>query len=243
MSQFITRTFGAGNDIALQLGSEEWVRKLAISNAWNQIRIGVLVAINPLTGSPSTAPSLGSGLAIGMCSGLTNPYGAASTTNAIGISFGLFGSGWSYAPNSGNPVFAMNGGNYEYSRVGASTSATTLGGGYNTIVPVVGQGTVMRRDIIIVDITKGSPNYTLFLYNTASNSGPPASQIDYTPTDLKQAVLQPGTPSVQGFPMDAHGSFLLAASESPGILDTVNVYSTLNAFPLELYEVAIEKMA
>ena len=86
MANIGSRLFNLLADKYLTLANEEWVRTLAIGNDWNKLRLGLLLAVTP----NGTNPLGGTALMLGLCSGKTNPYGAASTTNFVGA--GLHGS-------------------------------------------------------------------------------------------------------------------------------------------------------
>ena len=236
MSSFVVRTFASGNDTALVLGNEEWVRPLFIGNVWQKIRIGILQAANPIG---TTALPSGFGIMIGMCSGTGSPFGAASATNVIGVQLGVGGSAGYFAP-SGNAFWAFNGLNYAVTKVASTVNTVTFGSGWSLGIPVQGVGTA-RRYGTIVDIARGSPNYTLTVWDITSN-GTGVPSLDITPTDLLTAMAQPSAIITGGVTWGAH-STTIAASESPGVFDTVDIWSNLPGYPFELYEVAVQKLA
>jgi hypothetical protein len=84
MANIGTRTFNLVDDKYLSLANEEWVRTLAIGTNWTKLRIGKLVSVTP----DATSNLSGVELIWGLCSGKTNPFGAASTTNFLGSKYG-----------------------------------------------------------------------------------------------------------------------------------------------------------
>jgi hypothetical protein len=239
MSQFVTRTFAGGvTDIALQTGAEEWVRSLYMGNLWNSIRIGILQAINPI--STTNLPA-NFGFVIGVCSGTNSPYGAASTTNFIGVNFSFSGAGGLYTAGAGNPWYAFNGLSSVITRVGTTITSATLGSGYNFGFPVQGVGT-QRRWITLVDIIRGSPNYTVRVQDPQSSGSSPSVATDYSVTDLLTGMPQAAPVVVGGTTFGNHANTIVA-SELAGPFDTVNIYTNLPGYPGETYEVAVQKLS
>jgi hypothetical protein len=236
MSSFVTRTFVSGNDIALQTGGEEWVRPLFMGNVWTKIRIGVLVAINPIS---TTNLNSGYGFTIGVCSGVSAPFGAASTLNFVGVRFGDSGFGL-YNANSGNPIFGFNGMSHLATKVGVTlTTGAITGSGFNYNFPVQGVG-VQRRGLFYIDIAKGSPSYTVDTWHVWATATGGAH--DYTVPELLLGMPQIGAITTAGFSLN-QTSNTITASELAGPFDTVDIYTNLPGYPGETYEVAIQKLA
>lgn len=234
MAQFITTAFSGGNDVALQLGNEEWVRTLAIGSNWNHVRIGVLVQ---MVGSASTT---GTNWAIGLCSGTGNPFGSASTTNFVGVEFV---NNFTYTSNAPYPYWNFGSTNVLACKKLSSsitTAATNLADGIGMIV--VTDGGTARRGILLIDITKGSPNYTIGFMGTISTY---AAQ-DFTPALLLTAMTQPfannwtlGSAQIY----NGNGAQTLACDETAGGFDTVDFYCNNLNFPMNIYAIAVEKLA
>jgi hypothetical protein len=241
MSLFVTRTFASGADIALQLGTEEWARTLSIGNLWNKIRIGCMLAINPAGVASTPTPS---GPTIGMCAGTGSTYGMTSTNNFIGASSALTIGGFYSAGTGGvQPVFDWNGGNFALTKVATTVNSVSLGGGWNAGIPVQGVGT-QRHWIILVDILKGTPNYTVTHWAQDAPAHGGSTGVDQTTADLLFAMSQTGAitfPS-NGETLQTH-SVAIAASEATGAFDTVNIHCNLSGFPMEIYSVAVQKMS
>jgi hypothetical protein len=179
---------------------------------------------------------------LGVCSGKTNPYGAASTTNFVGAALHTSAPGGAtgtltYVAGSGNPYFT-SGGTWPASRVGASLFSSTGDG-----VPFVltaNSGSTQRRSPVYVDIQKGSPNYTITRWTPAS------SQAQFQTADCSPAAflaaLEVPTPTWVNLNLTS-SSAALAASETPGVLDTFDLFWNKAAFPLEVYAIAAYRMA
>lgn len=233
MALFTTTTFSDGPDVGLQLGNEEWVRKMALGSTWTHIRIGLLYQISGTATTPG-----GSGFAIGICSGTSAPFGNASTTNFVGVECVA-----ALLYNSTNPNFQFTVSNLFACKKVVSTittAATNLGDG-SGIWTASTSGTA-RRGILYVDITKGSPNYTIGI--TGSTLGSAAT--DFTVPNLLAGMTQNyGSISlgVGGVLSNGNGAQTLACDETAGGFDTVNIYSNELANPMTIFEVAVEKLA
>jgi len=239
MAQFITTTFASGNDIALQLGNEEWVRTLAVGSTWSHIRIGVLYQ---LIGTVTTAG--GTGFFIGMCSGTSNPFGAATTTNAVGLEvINALG----FVANSGNPYYQFGSSNGQVCKKVVSTITTNVTNVFDSVdggVPT-NLGATLRRGLLYVDIVKGSPNYTIQASFPAGMGSTGTGNHDFTVAELLSGMTQVlGSITVGGFLLSSANSPLtLACDETAGGFDTVDIYSNELNNPMNWYEVAVEKLA
>jgi hypothetical protein len=106
-------------DKTIQLGNEEFVRKMKIGTAWGKIRVGVRWAINGTGGNIANASFL-----IGLCSGTTNTFYNGNTTGYFGVQFAnSYPSTWingttNYSTGSTNGTAVY--------RVGASTTTSSL---------------------------------------------------------------------------------------------------------------------
>jgi hypothetical protein len=221
----------------LTLANEEFVRRFSIGNTWNQIRLGVMFALTP----NGTSSILGSKFVLGVCSGKTNPYAAASTTNFVGFlvnhTNATTGQDLTYNANSGNPYYSQG-----TARGAAATRVnTTVTQINNTILGGISYfptntGTVQRRGAVLLDITKGSPNYTVKLWDIA---GAANMNNDYQTSSFLNDMESPTPPS----PFTGASSLALAASETPGVLDTFDLFWNKASFPVEIYAIAAFRFA
>lgn len=235
MARFFSQTFSDGADISLELGNEEWVRQMVISNNWNHIRIGLLYQV---TGTANTT-NAGTNFAVGICSGTGAPFGVLTTTNFVGIEC-VNVLGW--VANAGQPYYSYASSNlFACKKVGGSvtTAATNLADSVGLYVPTIAGAA--RRGLLYVDITKGTPNYTIGI------SAPPntSAASDWTVPFLVSGMTQTfGSIVVNSVSMSTgNGAQTLACDETAGIFDTVDIYSNLLSNPFEIQEVAIEKLA
>jgi hypothetical protein len=211
---------------------------LAIGNDWNKIRLGVLLAVTP----DGTNNLGGTALMLGVCSGKTNPYGAVSTTNFVGVALHTSTPGGTtgtltYAAGAGNPYFT-SGGAWPASRVGSNLFSGTGDG--TPLLLTSNVGSTQRRSPVYVDIQKGSPNYTITRWTPASSQGQ-FQTADCSPAAFLAALEVP-TPTWVNLNLTS-SSAALAASETPGVLDTFDLFWNKAAFPLEVYAIAAYRMA
>lgn len=136
-------------DNALQLGNEEFVRKMAWGNNWNYLRIGILFLVN---GNTSIAGRVRLHMAV--CSGDQYTFQSPACIGYTGIGFGVGGGLWTYsAPNyimdtTGSTV------TYGLKQVnGVLTSTSTNDSGFNYYARAVAAGAPY---MLAVDIARPS---------------------------------------------------------------------------------------
>lgn len=109
-------------DRRIQLGNEEFVRKMKFGAAWGKIRIGVRFAVNTTGGTFTNAI-----FQIGVCSGTTNTFNNGNTTGYWGCHYGQnYGtSGYTY----NTTYYAVTANGAAVYRTGNTTTSSTLGWG------------------------------------------------------------------------------------------------------------------
>ena len=233
-----SRLFNLLEDKYATLANEEFVRTLGIGTDWTKIRLGLLLAV-PTDG---TNPLASTALMLGVCSGKTNPYGAVSTTNFVGAALhsstgGATTGTLSYAAGGSNPYFTCTG-FWPAARVGTDLTSGT--GVAATWLLTSNTGAIQRRSPVYVDIQKGGPNYTITRWAPSSGQGQFQSG-DCSAAEFL-ASLELATPTWLNLSLIA-SSGTVAASETPGALDTFDVFWNKTGFPLELYALAAYRMA
>lgn len=238
MASIGSRLFNAVGDKYVSLANEELVRTLQIGTDWTKLRIGVLLAVTP-DGTNNLASAA---LMMGVCSGTTNPYGAASTTNFVGAAFhasapGATSGTLTYNANSGNPVFTSVG-TWPATRVGTTLGNAT--GSATAFMLTTNTGSPQRRSPLFLDITKGSPNYTVVRW-TPSSSQSSFLNGDCTLGELLN-MLEVVSPTWLGIALSSI-SATIAASETAGAFDSVDLFWNKAGFPLEVYALAVARLA
>ncbi len=228
MSNVAQRVFVlGGNTTYMTLANEEFVRPLSISNNWTKLRLGIMCAVTP----DGTNNFLTTTFALGICSGQANPFGSNNTTNWTGVEI-FPASTVNYTANSGNPYYAGASLAAMGKRVGNTNTTSQPGGvfqvGTNT-------GSVQRRSVLYIDITKGSPNYTIAAFTQGTSN----MAVDYTFANFLDGMEQTSTPSLNGVAWTALNSATFANSEVAGIYDTFDLFWSKSQFPMEIYAMAV----
>lgn len=143
-------------DKALEIGGEEFVRKLSFGSAWNKIRIGMRFVVNGSANIP--APRR---LVMGLCEGDQFTYLSGSCLSFAGIGWGLNNGGaWAYNGASGYyGMYAGGSVSYVLSKVGASLTETSTS---NNSTHYVKTGLSGTPHMLLVDLTRASASsYTV----------------------------------------------------------------------------------
>ena len=227
-------TFNLIGDKYLSLANEEFVRTLAIGSDWTRLRLGLLLQLS----TDGTNDLQGSDLVWGLCAGKTNPFGAASTTNFLGMKFG---SGdvtnvLNYNANGGNPYFWSGRGHLK--KVGATRSPFECNGlEFHRLA--TNTGALQRRSVHFVEIAKGNPTFSVTVW------GVPVTGLakDFTPAHLLEGLEQPASIIINGETLGSGGEVTVDFNEGAGALDTVDLYWNKAGFPLEVYALAAYRIA
>jgi hypothetical protein len=233
MPAYPSVTFSDGPDVCLQLGNEEFLGTLSFGSAWTHIRIGLLWQI---TGTSNIVA--GNLFSLGMCSGNANGFASATTTNWIGVrQLPTVGSVYYATPQ---PYYYWSDAIFASKKVGSTITNDTSGTSIcdNTYQCVPATAGTARRGLIALDITKGSPNYTVGMSATYNVS---SAGTDFTVSNLLAAML-PAFGSIVGCSV-GNGAKTIAFDETAGVLDTVNFYSNMAANPVNISTIAVQKLA
>lgn len=201
-------------------GNTQIGRTLSIGTSWNRIRIGCRIVCDPNGNTGDFTPAI----AFGMCSGTTNMFNSASTTNFLGLVFRA-GIAWTLS----SQIWFQSGGAPGNVSKRVGTTTTTLSLGLNSWYCA---GDVSWRSYILVDITKGSPNFTVGLgtYQTGSVNDTSLSSF----YDRMQGNPDPPSP---------YSSAAVAFDEIAGSLDTVNFYWGTTNRKMEVSEILVYRIA
>lgn len=216
-------------DKRVQLLNSQMLRRPVILNNWTVLRIGMRVTF-PSTGNIVGTP----GFHLGIGSGTTAGIGDASTTNFIGLA--TIGATWTR--NAGPPAWST--GITVKIRKKVAAVVTDSAGGTVTWTPSMDQATL---GILIVEITKGSPNYSVLVAGAASQA---SAQTAATQAQLIQMLeLAAGGMSnvssvIAGYTV---GSQSLAMSEVAGNLDCIQYYWDRSSVAAEVTEVFYRKVS
>lgn len=214
-----------GTKKLLSLLNEEHVRY--IGTDWTSIRIGLLCAIVDNAGA-----NVAGRLAVGVCSGQTNPCGVNPTTNFAGARV-LSGNNWVYTANSGDPYFAQ-GAFYGLRRV---ANVDTTAGIANTTINIVttapGNGGLQRRSLLLVDISKTNSEQPFCTQTTQFAN-------DFSYIDLLAAMDWGSTgATVRNLALGGATAQTISLDQTPGVYDNVDIHWTGTAQAFEIYALAI----
>ena len=220
----ISRTISGSPDHAIRMLNGQFARTLSIGTSWTTIRVGVRWHMEN-TGADITGTPL---LAVGLCAGTTNILGDATTDHWVG---GITQAA-SFTNNAGDfyfgtPLFKPA------KKVNTTlTTGTSFGNGVIT-TPV----TIANRIPMFIDITKGSPNFSLrqFILTSGTELG------DVTPSEFL-GLMESSTPVRTGYTF--HAAQTIAVDEgTDGFLDSVNIYWDRAAAAVEISDIAVARFA
>jgi len=240
----VQRVYGQVPNKAIQLAGANWVRPLYVGTNWSRIRIGMLCTIlNPSLTTITNCP-----LYMGLCSGKNNPVGFDRTDSFIGAC--LTGTA-----NSTCTLTYAAGATTNYYTGAAPTACrkyeniwTTSAAGTAIVIASLGPQTVggpvsafarARRTPIILDITRGDSGGGLLSTISMWSTVAATAAFDYTPADLLDGVHQTGAPIIAGQTLSVGLNAIntLYISDMMGCLDSICIYWSRAAFPLEIHAV------
>jgi hypothetical protein len=215
----ISRTVSAVVDKRIVLSNGQFARKLSIGSNWTRLRLGIRFGMTDLGVAPTGTPRF----AAGFCSGLSNLFGDATTDNWVGIISNTATWAYAAADHYGSVVFGAA------KRVGSTLTVGSNAAG-SVSIGAVSASTGVQRALFFVDITKGSPNYTVQAF-TAGGTPPDSTIAQFL------AQLESSTPSLSGYTWNT--STTIAADESTGGFDSINVSWDRSSFNAEISDVGV----
>lgn len=241
------RSFASGVDTYVRLTTGELVRPMRWGAAWNRIRIGLTCAITPSgTGNLNAVR-----FAVGVCSGRkslcaqdnNSQFAGVQAWCVTGVALSPFGTvDLTYTANSGNPYFTHTNRSAMLTKVGAAVAGTAFvtSGGISHIV-TAGTGSVVRKSPYIVDIQKGAGNFT---YTLIASEMAAIDNVEWTYASLIDAMQQTSASPVTGLgTLTPTNASTHPTNENAGAFDMINVYWAKNMFPLEIYDLAVLRLA
>jgi len=149
------QTFHSLNSI--QMLNDVWARPITLPGGWSKIRFGLLInlavnAVVNLTSDPRWA--------VGFCHGTSNVYGDASCDHFVGGRPNQ--SSWVYP---GGPSLVCD--FFGYKCVGTTETASSAIFGSNGLNVYTQTSSSTSRQLWFVDVTKGSPNYTINMWGSS----------------------------------------------------------------------------
>lgn len=222
-TQIIFRT-EAGENV-MKLSASSVMRRLGFGTSWSQLRVGVRVracsGASPIPYGDGLTPRFG----VGLCAST----GAVFTRNMVaGHWVGIITTGASWAVTiQGSDEYSLG---FVTSAPAKKVDGTLTVGTNFANTPSVGGGeepttTFTFPVLYFVDITKGSPNYSMKLFsigNPANGGGQSRAQF------LEQMVLP--TPALVNY-LYSTAQTIAVDESADGTLDSINIF---NELPVEL---------
>jgi len=227
-SVIIQRTIGGVTETAAQMSNSTWARQVYLPAGWNKIRLGIRWH---MTSSGADIVG-GASFVMGFSSGPDYQYGDITTTHFCGIIFGDSSTAWTYgiggsqyqpgAFYAGMPIYAIV-------KVGTSSTLSSAyqAPGSSTFIQAGADANVADRDIFLLDVTKGSPNYTFTCWTRWNAPG--YGEADWSSASLLLLMTET-TPAFVGMAQGPEAIYNTAASKTLAIDEGTN--GTLNAINL-----------
>lgn len=228
---------GAGNSgssVLAYVGSTgstfQWGRKPTFGANWTQLRIAWLTSVD------CTAASFAGG---NLLCGVTNNYKdwGVSSSNFVGYMAGG-GAAWSRISNSGHDFYTSGTSDrYAVTNINGTFGNVSYGAGSP---PDCYASNAFRRTINMVDITKGSPNYTVDSWSMESNG----VNADYNEFWLNQLLgVAAATSLVIGSTTVQYGGSASIAFTETNPVDTIKFFGQATGANPVLYAVGIRKIS
>ena len=221
-------------DKRIVLSNSQLARPFSIAS-WTKVRIALrLIMTN--TGANISSASFW----VGLSSGTTNLIMDATTDNWCGI---VTATGASAAPVT--MVYGTSPSRYKYSsnvmaakRVGSTATSNSSTIDSADFMGLKADATLAHRSLLFVDITRGSPNYTInaaLAYDYWSAGTGDATLADF--------LLQAETASPSHTNHVAGTAKTLAVDESTGAFNAVNIGWNKTSPTIEICDLAVVKLA
>lgn len=215
-STIVQRTINAVTDLTIDMPNSSWGRPIVLPSTWSKVRFGMRMHC---VGNVAVT---GLNAAFGFCSGTTALPGDFNTTNFVGMGYNAV---------SGGGAGQIDAFFQPMTKVGTTTTF-----GANLLHGFLPQNVANTFDteLLFVDITKGSPNYSINIFGPTTNGGVnPATAADFL-TQVVQA-----TPAFGFHSYSAAGT--IAASEVAGAFNAVTAWwgSALTVFEITDHAVVL----
>jgi len=208
------------NENVLQLNGSSWARKLDFGTAWNTLRVGVLCQFGPdYTENFSGYQFKGNvRFAVGLSKGTGNPLVGAGVDHWVGALTN--DTLWTASDTAAAPYWQCD------NIVPAKYVGTTLTTGTDIVssgacmFEALDSGAFPRRNCYMVDIIKGSPNFTIRLFclttHTSGASADPSTEAAF------RTRMEEANPSQTNYTWFT-GQTLAVDEVANGTLDSINI--------------------
>jgi hypothetical protein len=166
-------------------------------------------------------------LGLGLGSGTAAIIGDVSTTNFIGV---VWGGNWT---NDGSKFTNIQ--PFPATRVGTTLTLGSALDNNNTKFISGNVAATADRVLFFVDITKGSPNFTIDTFAATAAGDQSAATF--------LAQVQSGAPALVGYSFATNGAKTIAFSESNGVLNTAQCWWNNASASPEICDLAVVLLA
>lgn len=217
----IQRTISAATQEAISFSNSAIARSIPIPSGWNSIRLGMRLHF---TQGTFVTPVR---FAFGLCHGTTNLINSNSTDHFAGI--------WSDSGFTSNGVIAgsvyFNVNLKPMTRVGTviTTGANiTADSRYGNTANL----STADRGILFLDVTKGSPNYTMNAWFNVNGTAPDYPESAFAV--MMNEAAAPGGNSLYPDPSNGTGQTIAVDEGANGVLNALSVWWNQSSVTLEV---------
>lgn len=231
MSQIIiSRTISSATDKRLALANGQIMRKFNFLNTWNVLRIGIQFGFNgaaSIAGTPQ--------LVFGLNSGTVNGYADVTTQHFLGIR--TLAASMTY--NAGPPAYYSTSTAFKLTkRIGTTT---TDGGAFGS--PYFSAAMTTARSALVLQITRGSPNFTVEPVFPNNAPGAQADINDSAFLNMMEALTMTDAAAIQsGYAVSTPQTIAIDTGTN-GDFDSILVYWDRSAAPLEISSIRHRKIS
>jgi hypothetical protein len=219
----ILRNIGGVDDKRISMSQGQFGRLMSMGNNWNTARIAVRLTIGD-TGAQIVSPNL----YLGFCSGTAALVGDANTANFIGMRLGSGAT--NYLRNAGPPVYYTISSQHPMKKVGGVVTASASIGAACCLM-----ADPAYRALFMVEIAKGSPNWTVKLFCKTGSTA-----VDVS-VDQFLDLITVDSPTLSGHQF--YSAANVAFDEVAGVINTVNLYWDKTTPAVEISDLAVVRMA
>jgi len=226
-----SRTYSSVIDERIALSNSHFARPHGVGT-WNKLRIALRVSMTDTGAGLTSLPDF----SVGLCAGTTNIYKDATTDHFVGVR--TEATSWT---RSGTSYYSASGGGTSLrsiKRVGSTiTSGGAIGSSYAFNCNNNAASAALRW-LYFVDITKGSPNYTLDVFVNGAVSAVDISAADFL------LYAPNASPTVSGHSFAGGTPSTVAVDEATnGTLNCVNLHWDQVDPKIELSDIAIVRLS
>lgn len=227
------------DDIHAIFDRGEMIRKFSFADDWLTLRIGLLMGIN------SAQTITGPVFAFGVNSGVLKGYGEDDCIHFVGVHSTT--ASWNYndpsVPGLGGPpeYYSTGGQLFPMKKVG---TVKTNGSGFGSVAYISARGRYYPMNALILQIVKGSPNYTLTFAHPGSASSAQSHITDGQFVAMIEAANMSDIATIESGYVVSSPINLAVDEATNGILDSICIcWNSTNLNHLELSSIRARKVA